>query len=472
MTHWLQLTTFAFALSAAAQTFTTLVSFTQPVGTQPNAMVFVQGADGNLYGTLNCGGNGPAGSECPFGGSVFKLTPAGVLTPLYLFCPRANCINGSSPVGGLVLGTDGNFYGTTIGGGNMGKGTVYQITPNGTLTSLHQFQGPDGWSPVSTLVQADDGDFYGTTTAGGAPGSCSVPASCGTVFKITATGTYTLLHSFTSTEGADPQAGIMQASDGNFYGTTSMGGTDNVGTIFRMTPSGAVTRLHSFGARLGIGGSPSSVLLEGADGDLYGTTGFGGKYGDGSVFKITKAGHFTSLHSFDLQDGYIPGGVLLQAHNENFYGVTESGGGSKTMGTIFEMTPAGAVTTIHNFCNTLPCPIEPAEGLFQATNGIFYGTTSAGGASDFGTAFSLDLGFGPYVQTVPVAGKVGSAVMILGNNLTAATGVTFNGTTAAFHIVSATLITTMVPSGSQTGIVQVTGPGGTLATHVPFRVLP
>ena len=226
---------------------------------------------------------------------VFKITPSGTLTTLYSFCSQSGCTDGSIPLAGLVQATDGDFYGTTDGGAGTcpppGCGTVFKITPSGTLTTLHSFNGTDGYAPDAGLVQATDGDFYGTTEYGGTNGEYG-----GTVFKITPGGTLTTLYRFCSqthcADGGDPSGGLVQAADGDLYGTTkySGGGGGNFrGTIFKMTPSGTLTTLYSFCSQTNCadGTAPQAGLVQDTNGDLYGTTSSGGENNDGTVFRLS-----------------------------------------------------------------------------------------------------------------------------------------------------------------------------------------
>jgi uncharacterized repeat protein (TIGR03803 family) len=460
----------ATAIAAPAQTFTTLASFElNETGAKPFFPTLVQGTDGSLYGTAEEGGLHGSGT-------IFKLTAAGALTTLYSFCAQQNCADGAYPYAGLVLGTDGNFYGTTYGGGRIvngfGSGTVFRVTPGGTLTVLYSFCAQancaDGSFPFAALIQATDGNFYGTTAGGGTSTSCH--GGCGTIFRITPTGKLTTLHSLRFLEGEGPYAGLIQASDGNFYGTAGFGGMgrsciDDCGTVFKITPGGMLTTLHSFASA--DGSTPVATLAQASDGNLYGTTEFGGAGNYGTVFRMTVAGGFTSLHSFSSTDGANPGGALLQATDGNLYGTTY-GGGANGYGTIFEITTHGALSTLHNF--DLTDGANPFAALPQATNGILYSTTEMGGEFSLGTVFSLDVGLGPFVEILPASSKAGAAIRILGNNLTGTTSVTFNGTPATFTVVSSTLITTTVPAGATTGPVQVTTPSGTLKSNVNFRV--
>jgi uncharacterized repeat protein (TIGR03803 family) len=439
----------AAAAIASAQTVSTLVNFDIANGADPFTGL-VQGPDGNFYGTTQAGGSS---ANCVRGcGTIFKITPSGTLTTLHSF----DGTDGSGSEGGLVLGTDGNFYGTTYGGGANDDGTVFKITPAGTLTTLHTFGGPDGRSPASSLLQASDGNFYGTTNFGGAN-------SEGTVFKISAAGTLTTLHSFDLTDGYIPNGGLLQTANGIFYGTTSVGGANNYGTVFKMTAAGTLTTLHNFDST--DGAYPLGGLVQAADGTFYGTANFGGsgtgcQAGCGTVFKITVGGTLTTLYNFS--NGQGPYCALIQGTDGNFYGTSQGN-------MVFQITPAGVLTPLFTF--NYVDGFEPLAPLVQGTNGKFYGTTYQGG-DNYGTVFSLSMGLGPFVETMPTSGKVGAKVTLLGNDLTGSTAVTFNGTPAAFTIVSSSEITTAVPSGATSGKVEVTTPKRTLKSNVVFRVAP
>lgn len=452
--------------------FTTLVNFDGSDGALPRAS-FAQGTDGDLYGTASAGGlNGDYGT-------VFKVSPGGTLTTLYNFCAQTNCIDGDSPMAGLVQGTDGSFYGTTIYGGTgdfcgLGCGTIFKVTPSGTLTTLHSFAGypTDGSNPLAGMIQATDGNFYGTTIGGGTNGD-------GTVFKITPAGVFTVLYSFCSqplcADGELPDSAVTQGPDGNFYGTVSSGGAYFYGTVFRMTPGGLLTTLYSFCPQFGCadGGSPSTGLVQGADGNFYGATSLGGAsnacldVGCGTVFRITPGGKLTTLHSFDGTDGNGPLS-LAGASDGNFYGTV--GGGPGLDGSAFQITPGGKLTTLHSFDGNDGADLY--GGVVQDTSGNFYGTASVGGADGDGTVFSLAVGLRPFVETVPASGKVGAAVRILGSDLTGTTSVRFNGTAAVFKVVSKTLLSATVPPGATTGLVSVTVPDRTLRSNLKFQVMP
>ena len=307
-------------------TLTTLHSFNGADGAEPLAAP-VQASDGNLYGTTFGGGQGCGANGC---GTVFKITPSGTLTTLYAFCSQPGCADGTGPQAGLIQASDGNFYGTTSGGGANNYGTVFKITPSGALTTLHSFGYADGDSPLGALVQASDGNFYGTTELGGNSG-CSFDRGCGTAFKMTPAGTLTTLYVF-GPDDAFPFAGLVQASDGNFYGTTSY-----PGTAFKITPSGSVTTLAQLG--------PVTVagLIQATDGNFYGTAMEGSDNFPGTVFKITPGGTLTTLHNFEGSDGEYPEGGLVQATDGNFYGTT-SQGGANGGGTVFRLTTLRACT--------------------------------------------------------------------------------------------------------------------------------
>ena len=458
----------ATAMALPAQTFTVLHNFNGTEGGHPYAGL-VQATDGNFYGSTEEGG---ANGE----GAVFKINPSGALAMLHSF----NGADGSDPRAPLVQAANGDLYGTAEYGGIYGFGTVYKITPNGNLTTLHSFDNTDGAYPYAGLVQGADGNFYGTTSAGGANSLCEED-NCGTVFKVTPNGTLTTLYSFCSqsrcADGELPLAGLVQGTDGNFYGTTYYGGASDAGVVFQIAPGGTLTVLNSFDGTNG--GNPSGGLLLGTDGNFYGTTSEEGANDVGTVFKVTAGGALTLLYSFCPQpekgcpDGGNPNGSLIQATDGDFYGTTEFRG-ARDDGTIFQINANGKLTTLHSFEGSDGA--EPSSALIQDTNGILYGTAFAGGddgqcGDGCGTVFSLSMGLGPFVKTNPAAGKVGSSVGILGTDLTGATSVKFNGTATAFRVVSSTFIEAKVPSGATTGTVQVQLPSGTLSSNVPFIVL-
>ena len=355
-------------------------------GSNPNAALIL-GGDGNFYGTTSVGGS--TGVGIPFGiplgaGTVFKITSAGAETALHLFAD-GNTTDGTVPDAALILGSDGNFYGTTSSGGTGRSGSLVKITPAGTETVVYSFNtGPEGQGPVG-LIQGGDGNFYGTTSGGGT-------SNLGTVFEITSTGAETVLHSFTggATDGSLPAAALIQGSDGDFYGTTSTGGTNSFGTVFKITPTGVETVLYSFAGGTTDGSFPVAALIRGSDGNFYGTTQAGGTGNAGTVFKITPAGVETVLHSFagGTTDGGFPATALIQGSDGNFYGTT-SGSGS---GTVFKITPSGVETVLHTFTGYPADGGTPGAALVLGSDGNFYGTTQTGGTNNTGTVFKMTPG--------------------------------------------------------------------------------
>jgi uncharacterized repeat protein (TIGR03803 family) len=475
--------------SAQAQTLETLHTFCSVTnndgdcldGANPGAGL-VQATTGNFYGTTQYGG---ATSH----GTTFKMTPLGRLTALHDFCSDVACADGSEPLSGLMQGSNGNLYGMTFSGGAyegqvLNEGVIFKMTLGGTLTPLVTFENTNGSRPIGSLIQAQNGELYGTTGDGGAYAP-QLTSAGGTIFKMTASGTLETVHSFCGSvngngycaDGYAPSAGLVQASNGDFYGTTEYGGTNDAGTVFKLTPGGTLTTLYSFCTEANCAdGSWPSVLIQAADGNLYGTTVYGGFGQDGTVFKITPSGQLTTIYKFcslaNCADGVEPlYAGLIQGTDGNLYGTTSSGG-TTYGGTLFRITTAGTLTTLYDFCSQSGCKdgVGPQAGLIQGTNGDFYGTTYSGGTYGYGTVFSLSTGLGPFVALQSTYGKIGAQVKILGTDLTGATAVTFNGTAAAFTVVSKSEITTTVPTGATTGPVVVTTPGGVLSSSQAYTV--
>jgi uncharacterized repeat protein (TIGR03803 family) len=447
-----------------AYTFKTLILFDGTDGGTPVDTSLVQGANGNLYGTTLGGGAHSSGT-------VFEMTPAGAVTTLYSFCSLTNCADGALPYGGLVLASDGNFYGTTSQGGAVDgtSGTIFKITPAGKLTTLHSFYyATDGSNPIAPLIQAADGKLYGLTAGGG-------PANAGTFFKITLGGLLTTLSDF---PGATSLSGpLIQGSDRNFYGSSELGGangTSGHGMLFKLTPGGSFSILHSFDST--DGSAPTGALLQAADGNLYGTTYQGGSNstcpnGCGTVFKITLAGALTTVHNFDGTEAAYPIAALIQATDGNFYGTTYAGGTGGDWGTVFKITPAGKVTTLHSFQGSDGA--QPYGPVSQDTSGKLYGTATNGtGTAAQGTTFLIATGLSPFVRFVQTRGKVGQTVGILGQGLKGTTSVSFGNASATFKIISDTYLTATVPAGATTSFVTVTIPTRLLKSNLPFQVLP
>src|SRR3954447_14588950 len=373
------------ASAYADVTFTTVFNFPGAAAKPTTAVVL--GSDGNFYGTTGDGGAIGAGA-------VYRVTPAGVVTTLYSFTDGAD---GSLPRAPLVAGTDGNFYGTTVRGksdpNSVYFGTIFKITPTGTLTTLHTFNGLDGTAPSTELVLGNDGNFYGTVKSGASnkPGAL---AANGAVYSITPSGTFKIVYSFLLIDdGYNPAAPLIKGADGNFYGTTSTG-LSTAGTVFKVTPGGTLTTIHKFSSATD--GSAPGKLIQGSDGNFYGTTESGGPNSRGTAFKVTPTGTFTVLKAFDNSANGFPAGVaLVQASDGNFYGTSVTGGTNG--GLVFRLTPAGAYTVLYSFTGATD-GASPQAPLIIGADGNLYGTTSAGGvgAADAtfrgsGTVFKVTL---------------------------------------------------------------------------------
>ncbi len=356
----------------AAAVLTTLYSFTGTnYGRQPEC-VLLEGSDGYFYGTTYWGGTNNLGT-------VFKITSDGMLTSLHSF---DGTNDGSHPLGNLVQGSDGSIYGTTqMGGAGGGAGTVFKITSDGVLTTLHSFTGgSDGEEVFNGLVQGSDGCFYGTTGYGGGANAE------GTLFKITSDGVLTTLHTFWASnrnDGLMPYAGLVQGSDGGFYGATTRSGVLGMGTIFQMSMDGTLTTLCYLTNNADPMNTCYSTLVAGSDGYFYGTIlGNGGKIDAGSVFKVSTNGTLTTLYKFTGgSDGGAPNGLLL-GRDGNFYGTTAY--------TAFQLTPTGVFTPLYSF-NSATDGWYLEGGLVQGHDGSFYGTTSGLGPGGGGTVFRLTI---------------------------------------------------------------------------------
>lgn len=455
-------------ISPAQTTFKSLFSFDGSHGANPGFVNLVQGKDGNLYGTTEVS----TGTE----GTVFKITTAGKIKTLYVFCTQGEpCLDGAKPLAGLTLAKNGKFYGTTYYGGGAGNnGTLFQITSAGKLTMVYDFNGTTtGSEPQAAPILGKDGNLYGSTSIGGS-------SNDGTLYEMTTAGAQEVSVSFTGKNGIYPYARLIQATNGNFYGTTSQVTSGN-GTVFAILPKTGLTTLYKFQG-VANGGYPVGGLIQATNGILYGTTSTGGGNSTGgTVFSITAAGKLKTIYSFcskpNCTDGSNPVASLIQATDGNLYGTTLNGGANYTTcnggcGTIFKITTAGTLTTLYNFCSQSDCADgnQPEGGLVQATNGTFYGTTFSGGTADVGTVFSLSVGLKPFVKILPTWGTAGATAMILGDDLTGATKVTFNGVPAAFTVVSCTEIEATVPTGATSGTVAVVTPGGTLNSNALFQV--
>ncbi len=370
--------------AARAQRYEVLHEFAGTDGVNPSGP-HLQGSDGNFYGTTRLGGTNDWGT-------VFRMDAAGNVTTLHSFVVT----DGAQPTGALIQATDGNIYGTTVTGGigdcspssrfQYACGTAFQMDLSDNVTTFYDFGGgiEVGTVPASGLIQAADGNFYGTAPLGGTGGGCAPSLGCGTVFKLDPAGNATTLHLFQGSDGSDPETALIQASDGSLFGTTAAGGESNVGTVFKLDLSGNFTTLHDF--HQGEGGNPT--LIQARDGNFYGTT-------FETAFRMDTSGNVTVLHSFNFAEG-LSLSALLEAADGNFYGTAAIGGnvpcalpgGSDQCGTIFRMDPSGNVTVLHQFRGDDGA--VPLAALIQGSDGNLYGMTSQGGPGNVGVVFRLE----------------------------------------------------------------------------------
>jgi uncharacterized repeat protein (TIGR03803 family) len=441
-----------------AQTVSTLYNFDGTHGSNPTYMQLAQGQDGKLYGATYYGGS--TGN-----GEVFSIDTTGNVSVIYNFTGGAD---GGNPIGGPVLGTDGNLYGATNQGGsnaNGFQGVFYKLTTAGVETVLHTFSaGIDGAFPWAAPILASDGNFYGTTTGGGTTGN-------GILYKISTTGTFTNLYSFDyANGGAYPTGSVLQASDGNLYMTASIGGANNCGTALETTTAGVVKKTFSFNCGSG-GAYPIGGLIQAADGALYGTTDSGGTYGYGTLFKLSRTAFVQSiLHNFLLGDGEYPDAAVYQATDKKLYAPT-SEGGTYGDGILFDSTTKPVYKNIYSFNNSVNLEsAAPVGQLMQHTNGTLYGVAQFGGTNDLGTVYSVANGMSAFCALVQPVLKVGNTLEILGQGMTGTTSVTVNGISATFKVKSDTYVTATVPAGATTGPVVVTTPSGTLTSNRNFTL--
>jgi len=297
-----------------------------------------RGPDGDIYGiTKNDGGHQNAGT-------IFKVSPEGRFTLVYRLCSQKNCLDGFEATA-VVFDKAGNLFATTNGGGQNREGTIFEITAAGKFRKLHDFCAGaacgDGVLPGALLLGAD-GNFYGTTKGGGAH-------QAGTVFKITPAGKFTTLYSFcalkTCADGEQPAQALVEGQEGDFYGVTLLGGANVQGTIFRLTPAGKLTTLYSFCAKAYCrdGSAPTGGLTVGPGHTFYGTAASGGEFYHGVLFSITASGQYGILHNFCAErgcfDGASPQAAPTLGPDGNLYGTASSGGDKDDVGTVYKMVP-------------------------------------------------------------------------------------------------------------------------------------
>jgi len=485
------------------------------------AGIVAQGRDGNLYGTLP--GNGPGG-----GGTVYTITPAGAFNVIFNFNSAGT--DGYGPSSGLTLGIDGNFYGATLTAGANGFGTLFKVTPAGVLTTLHNFTSTEIGFPYGPPVMGKNGIFYGVTHYGKAwsitqsgnfkllpnptPGDSRAPLTAasdgnfygttinggtgnGTVFQMSTAGKIKIIYNFDNTHGAKPIGPVIQGSDGYLYGTASTGGSipNAFGVMFKLSTKGVITVLHEFDSTSTTDGcEPLGGLVEAVDGNFYGTTYTGpGPHGHGVLFKMTKTGTYTVLRNFDTATGWVPATTAMQNTNGIIYGETLTGGFS--FNGVFYSLNAG----ISPFVSLVGYPAASAGKSFgilgqglSGTTSVKFGTgsatfnvvsdtymtavvptsgttgtvtvTTSGGTRKSKQVFKVI----PMLKTFsPTSGPVGTQVTITGSGFTGASKVTFGGVKATTYTVdSGTQITAIVPAGAVTGKIAVTTTGGTASKGI------
>lgn len=471
--------TFGLAVRSQAQTLNYFADLNASTGWEPYSSV-TQATDGNFFGTAT---NGIYGG----GGNIFRMTPKGEITSVYKFCSQPDCSDGAFPTSAPILGTDGNLYGVTYAGGaGYASGVFYRLTLNGEYKVLYTFcpnfpchgaESPNG------ITLGSDGNFYGTSVYGGDENGS------GTIFKLTPSGTYTQLHTFCSKgcyDGDKPFYGPVEGNDGNFYGVTTTGGTLGGGVFYRLTPSGDYSVLYNFCGYLQYpcpNGAYPYAITKDSEGNFVGPAGV--------IFKITPSGKYTVLYRWPGNTGNLgyAGTPLILASDGNLYGTLDGSGsgswGPTTQGAIYEITSDDHFKPLYGFCagcesDGVMNGFNLLDPVFQGTDGNFYGTTAyggiggpKGGAGDigFGTVFQFSNGLSPFVQTVPAAAKAGQSVIILGNGLSGTSSVTFNGVEAAFTVESDTYLRATVPAGATSGAVSVVTSSGTLNSSPQFQVM-
>jgi uncharacterized repeat protein (TIGR03803 family) len=443
-----------------AQTATTLYTFTNPANGSTPEWALAQGRDGALYGTTVQGGaNTCTANGQSYGcGAIFRLDTSGSFTLLHSF----DGDDGSGPQG-IILGSDGDFYGAAGGGGSNNLGTLYKITQSGVFTKLHDFgNASDGEYPTVQLIQASDGNLYGLSVIG--------------LYRATTSGTVTTLFAFSRPPYFAP-APLIQTTNGYLLATLGNeyfnGKVSTCGALVKFSLQGAQISEHDFSCLGPDGNSPIAPFIQAADGNFYGTTSNGGTgtLHLGTALEVDAASYTTTLlHNFG-QDSGLPWNGLTQGSDGNFYGAvpvsTLSGSGS-----AYELTAGGIYTELAG----LPYVGEdfPAWQLVQHTNGEFYGCISGIAlftTTYFGSVYAVDNGLSPFITFVAPQGRVDSRVQILGQGLTGASAVTFNGVPAGkFTVLSDTFMTAFVPAGASSGTIVVTTPSGALTSNKSFRV--
>ncbi len=446
---------FAATIHLSAQTFSTLYSFncaTDGCGDQ-QPIPLTQGRDGDLYGQSY--GQGPGND-----GTDYKISPTGTFS--VIFTRDSTGHNSNNVGGGLVLALDGNFYGIDQFGGANSIGDVYKLTPTGIRTVLYSFNpSTDNGFNLMALTLGPDGNLYGIDTF------------TNNLFKITvATGKFSIVKKKVPIPGS--AVGLTLGADGRFYGASIGGGTNGKGAVFAMTTTGSVTTLHSFNGSDGL--TPVGIPVQASDGNFYGTTtGTTANSSLGTIYKITPSGTFTPLHTFasDGSEGLNTFAGLVAASDGNLYGSANNGGTFPgSYGTLFKITRTGTFSVIHAFSNT--DGNNPWVPLAQHTDGTLCGVTNGGTPGGGGGVYKLtSAGFTPFIVVQNYSAKSGQTINILGNGFTGATAVKFGSVAAtSFKVVGDGFITAVVSPAAVTGLVSVTTPSGILSSLRNIKILP
>jgi uncharacterized repeat protein (TIGR03803 family) len=408
----------AVAMTVAATTTVTaqqgtyeIVSSFEMAEGRPNGVI--QTRNGQFYGTTQGGGDGSLGPVAI--GTVFAMEATGVRTTLHTFVRFvAALIFEGTPVPNLIEGADGNLYGTTynLASSPIDPGQIFRITPAGVFTRL-----AGAYEIRAGLIQARDGRLYGTADG---THNASFPTE-GFVYRIEANNALTVVHEFDGTDTAYPVAELVETDDGSLYGTTT-GGIVFVanppprvpGTIFRIDP---VTRAYAIRYQFTDGSRPVGRLIQGTDGLIYGTTVDGGDFGFGSVFALDPAGALTTLHHFSGSDGREPTAGVIQGLDGRLYGTTTSGG-AFGYGTVYVMNVTGGLTTLHDFA--LSDGGNPVNELIQASDGAFYGAAPMGGPGGSGVIFRVRLPTSPPDPFVEIVSRNSGKCLDVSGGSTAA----------------------------------------------------
>lgn len=433
---------------AQAQTYTDLFDLTQSTGSAPGTPnLLAQGQDANLYSTMP--------SSFPGDGTTVVAPPAGgAVNVTHYFAGT----DGFSPLSGLTLGTDGNFYGTTSLPSGSVDGEVFRVTPAGTVNVLYGFNNTtDGGYPWAPPIMASDGNLYGVTQG-------TTPVA----YKITMpAASFSVLANLPAASVAP----LIVGSDGNFYGTTQIGGKFNEGTVFQLTKKGVLKIIYNFGTATNDGTSPTGPVMQAADGKLYGTAYWGGASGQGTVYSMTTSGgSYKTLHSFTGTDGAHSSSSLVQGSDNFLYGVTYAGGVNGD-GAFFKINTTGTTyADIHDFDGKTSGG-SPGSSLLLHTNGTIYGWGAVGPKE--GVLYSMSVGLKPFASLVVItSGKVGQSVGIIGQGFSTATGVKFGTGPGTFSVVSDTYMTAAPAAGATTGKVTILEPSGNLTTAQKYKVVP